>query len=275
MSPNVTSPDVLRRAQGLREQLEHHNHRYYVLDSPEIPDAEYDRLFRELQTLEAEHPELADPNSPTRRVGGQAAEGFAAHRHALPLLSLDNAMNLEEWREFAEQKLPNAFRDAVAEVILDDIEAGLGRPFAASQDKKKDERKELATKLRALIGVTVLSGRGWDDLDAGAQRLCPMVSASALADESSSIQPAKIPVAEPAAAHGPVGNSAMPLLNFLDAAPQQRAAEPVPSVQRVPMPLPALRRLAEEIGPDVRAALGEFWAEPKMDGLAEIGRAHV
>lgn len=96
-----TPSEAAQRAAELREQLEHHNHRYYVLDAPEITDAEYDALFRELQALEAEHPELDDPNSPTRRVGGAPAEGFATYRHRLPLLSLDNAMTLEEWREFA------------------------------------------------------------------------------------------------------------------------------------------------------------------------------
>ena len=96
-----TSSQAAQRAAELRRQLEHHNHRYYVLDAPEITDAEYDVLFRELQALEAEHPELADPNSPTQRVGGTPAEGFATYRHKLALLSLDNAMTLEEWREFA------------------------------------------------------------------------------------------------------------------------------------------------------------------------------
>jgi DNA ligase (NAD+) len=98
----VTSRDqAAARVAELRRQLEHHNRRYYELDAPEITDAEYDALFRELQALEAAHPELDDPNSPTRRVGGAPAEGFAAYRHRLPLLSLDNAMSLEEWREFA------------------------------------------------------------------------------------------------------------------------------------------------------------------------------
>ncbi|HBE94303.1 MAG TPA: DNA ligase (NAD(+)) LigA, partial [Desulfovibrio sp.] len=96
-----TPSEAAQRAAELREQLEYHNHRYYVLDAPEITDAEYDALFRELQALEAAHPELDDPNSPTRRVGGAPAEGFATYRHRLPMMSLDNAMTLEEWREFA------------------------------------------------------------------------------------------------------------------------------------------------------------------------------
>jgi DNA ligase (NAD+) len=94
---------VKERAALLREKIEYHNHRYYVLDDPEISDAEYDVLFRELAALEAEHPELDDPNSPTRRVGGEPAAGFATYEHALRMYSLDNGMNVDEWRAFAER----------------------------------------------------------------------------------------------------------------------------------------------------------------------------
>ncbi|ODV13378.1 MAG: DNA ligase (NAD(+)) LigA [Thiobacillus sp. SCN 64-317] len=81
-------PDFLARAAALRREIERHNHAYYVLDQPTIPDAEYDRLFRELQTLEAEHPELDTLDSPTRRVGGTPLDGFAQVRHAVPMLSI-------------------------------------------------------------------------------------------------------------------------------------------------------------------------------------------
>jgi DNA ligase (NAD+) len=82
-------PDSLRaRAAALRADIERHNHAYYVLDAPTLPDAEYDRLFSELQALEAQHPELLTPDSPTQRVGGRVLEGFAAVRHALPMLSI-------------------------------------------------------------------------------------------------------------------------------------------------------------------------------------------
>ena len=80
--------DAQRRAAELRELIRHHDHRYYVLDAPEIPDAEYDRLFRELQSLEAEHPELRAGDSPTQRVGGAVLEGFTPVRHAVPMLSI-------------------------------------------------------------------------------------------------------------------------------------------------------------------------------------------
>jgi DNA ligase (NAD+) len=77
------------QARHLRELLEHHNYRYYVLDDPEIPDSEYDRLFRELQLLEAQYPQLLTPESPTQRVGGQVLDSFAPVRHALPMLSIE------------------------------------------------------------------------------------------------------------------------------------------------------------------------------------------
>jgi DNA ligase (NAD+) len=76
------------RAQLLRGEIERHNHAYYVLDAPTIPDAEYDKLFRELQAIEAEHPELLTPDSPTQRVGGRPLAGFAVVRHVVPMLSI-------------------------------------------------------------------------------------------------------------------------------------------------------------------------------------------
>jgi DNA ligase (NAD+) len=79
---------VAAQAARLRAELERHNYRYYVLDDPAVPDAEYDRLFRELQALEAAHPELRTPDSPTQRVSGQVLEGFAPVRHAVPMLSI-------------------------------------------------------------------------------------------------------------------------------------------------------------------------------------------
>jgi DNA ligase (NAD+) len=83
------------RVQALRVQLHHHAHRYYVLDEPEIPDAEYDKLFQELQALEAAHPELASPDSPTRRVGGAVLAQFSSVRHAVPMLSIRTETDTE------------------------------------------------------------------------------------------------------------------------------------------------------------------------------------
>ena len=84
----MSKTDIAHRAQELRALLQHHAHRYYVLDAPEIPDTEYDRLFQELQALEAAQPELATPDSPTQRIGGRVLEGFTPVRHALPMLSI-------------------------------------------------------------------------------------------------------------------------------------------------------------------------------------------
>ena len=83
------------RAAALRAALNRAAHQYYTLDAPEIPDAEYDRLFRELQALEAAHPELATPDSPTRRVGARVLEGFAPVRHQVPMLSIRTETDTE------------------------------------------------------------------------------------------------------------------------------------------------------------------------------------
>ncbi|BDQ32501.1 NAD-dependent DNA ligase LigA [Pseudodesulfovibrio portus] len=99
----MISSAAAERAAYLREKLEYHNHRYYVLDAPEITDAEYDELFRELAAIETAHPELDDPNSPTKRVGGKPAAGFTPYEHAVRMYSLDNGMDLEAWRGFAER----------------------------------------------------------------------------------------------------------------------------------------------------------------------------
>jgi DNA ligase (NAD+) len=92
--------DVARKIAALREKIRHHEHLYYVLDSPTISDAEYDDLMRELQRLEAQHPELVTPDSPTQRVGGKPKEGFAKVAHSRPMLSLDNVTSEEELRDW-------------------------------------------------------------------------------------------------------------------------------------------------------------------------------
>lgn len=94
------TPDVVSRAGELRDLLTEYNYQYYVLDDPRVPDAEYDRLFRELQELEAKHPEIVTPDSPTRRVGASAETTFAEVVHRIPMLSLDNAFSEEELRDF-------------------------------------------------------------------------------------------------------------------------------------------------------------------------------
>src|SRR5690242_16677569 len=92
--------DPAREIEKLREELRRHEHLYYVLDQPEISDTEYDALMRRLQELETAHPELATPDSPTQRVGGKPREGFIKVRHSSQMLSLDNALNEAELRDF-------------------------------------------------------------------------------------------------------------------------------------------------------------------------------
>jgi DNA ligase (NAD+) len=96
----IASPEAFERAAQLRREIERHNHAYYVLDAPTIPDAEYDRLFGELQALEREHPELASPDSPTQRVGAASVTAFAEVMHRVPMLSLGNAFSDTEVEAF-------------------------------------------------------------------------------------------------------------------------------------------------------------------------------
>ncbi|MDH4054266.1 MAG: NAD-dependent DNA ligase LigA [Gammaproteobacteria bacterium] len=91
---------IRKKAESLREQIRHHNYRYHVLDDPEIPDAEYDRLMRELLALEAEYDELVTHDSPTQRVGDAPISAFGTVQHELPMLSLANAFSEDELREF-------------------------------------------------------------------------------------------------------------------------------------------------------------------------------
>tara|TARA_Y100000748_G_scaffold283688_1_gene264917 strand:+ start:63 stop:2438 length:2376 start_codon:yes stop_codon:yes gene_type:complete len=88
------------RALALREEIAQHNYRYYVLDEPAVPDAEYDRLFNELKAIEAEHPDLITPDSPTQRVGGAPASGFGEVKHEVPMLSLGNAFAEQDMHDF-------------------------------------------------------------------------------------------------------------------------------------------------------------------------------
>ena len=102
--PDAVDPiDPAERIESLRAQVAHHNERYHTLDSPEISDADFDALVRELRSLEADHPELADEGSPTGQVGGAISATFDPVTHRVPLMSLDNAMNAAELRAWAER----------------------------------------------------------------------------------------------------------------------------------------------------------------------------
>jgi DNA ligase (NAD+) len=98
--PDLGQPDLGQELEALRERIRYHEHRYYVLDDPEISDAEFDKLLNQLKEIEAEHPELITLQSPTQRVGGKPREGFIKVPHSSPMLSLDNAYSEEELREW-------------------------------------------------------------------------------------------------------------------------------------------------------------------------------
>ena len=116
--------DPEKKIEALREKIRHHEYLYYVLDNPEISDQEFDRLIQQLKDLEAEHPDLITPDSPTQRVGGKAREGFVKVRHSSPLLSLDNALNEDEMRAF-DQRVSELLKgepyEYVAELKLDGL----------------------------------------------------------------------------------------------------------------------------------------------------------
>ena len=120
--------DPAQRAEELRAQLRHHEHLYYVMDAPEISDQAFDTLMNELKRIEADHPELLIPDSPTQRVGGKPAEGFKKVRHSRPMLSLDNAYSEEELRDWDRRvhalagNLPVEF---TAELKLDGLSIAL------------------------------------------------------------------------------------------------------------------------------------------------------
>src|SRR5947207_1767257 len=119
---------VQKQIDGLREQLRRHEYLYYVMDAPEISDAEYDRLMNELKALEKAHPQLITPDSPTQRVGGKPREGFQKVPHSRPMLSLDNAYNedeLRDWDRRVRELSGSAKVEYVCELKLDGMSLAL------------------------------------------------------------------------------------------------------------------------------------------------------
>ena len=128
MVDNNPSAEGLQRAAELREQINHHNYRYYVLDDTEISDGEYDRLMVELRRLEEDHPSLVTPEAPTQRVGASPADGFDQVQHRLPMLSLGNAFNeddLQAWYRRVKGLLDDADFDLVCELKIDGLAVSL------------------------------------------------------------------------------------------------------------------------------------------------------
>jgi DNA ligase (NAD+) len=159
------------RATTLRRQIDDANYRYYVLDDPSIADAEYDRLLRELEALEAAHPDLAAPDSPTRRVGARASGGFAQVHHALPMLSLSNAFSDEEVAAFVRRiaQMLGRAEDGLsfsAEPKLDGLAISLryeGGAFVQGATRGDGTMGEDVTaNLRTVKAIPLkLRGQGW------------------------------------------------------------------------------------------------------------------
>jgi DNA ligase (NAD+) len=128
MSETSKGGQAARRIEELRTELRRHEHLYYVMDAPVISDAEYDALMNELKRLEAQHPDLLTPDSPTQRVGGKPAEGFQKVRHSRPMLSLDNAFSEEELRDWdrrVHELAGNLPVEYTAELKLDGLSVAL------------------------------------------------------------------------------------------------------------------------------------------------------
>jgi len=164
----VTTPSA--RAAELRRLLERANHAYYVLDSPEISDAEYDRLFRELQALEAAHADLRTPDSPTQRIGAQPSAAFRKHRHAVPMLSLANAFSEEELQAWEERNARVTAEVTGAgytlEVKIDGAAVSLtyddGVLVTGATRGNGVEGEDVTPNLKTVLDLPLrLHGRGW------------------------------------------------------------------------------------------------------------------
>jgi DNA ligase (NAD+) len=124
----MSSPAIEKKVDALREKIRHHEYRYYVLDDPELSDADFDKLMNELKRLEAEHPELITPDSPTQRVGGKPREGFVKAKHSSPMLSLDNAYSeaeLRDWERRVHELTGQTNLEYMCELKLDGMSLAL------------------------------------------------------------------------------------------------------------------------------------------------------
>lgn len=165
--------DTEQRIRALRDELNRHNHNYYVLNAPEISDRDFDMMMKELERLEAEHPEYADPLSPTRRVGSDLTKGFEQHLHVYPMLSLGNTYSVEEvdaWVDRTEKALAGS-REAtiVGEMKFDGTSISLtyehGR-LVRAVTRGDGERGDVVTdNIKTIRSIPlVLQGEGWPDL---------------------------------------------------------------------------------------------------------------
>jgi DNA ligase (NAD+) len=166
---------AVARIQALRDEIDHHNRLYYVFDTPEIPDAAYDRLMRELQTLESQHPDLITPDSPTQRVGDTPLEGFEEVLHQVAMLSLDNAFSEEEMADFERRVLDRLKLPAteqlfyLAEPKLDGLALNLryeqGRLVRGATRGDGTRGEDVTTNVRTIKAIPLrLDGSDWPEV---------------------------------------------------------------------------------------------------------------
>lgn len=145
----MSEENIINRIAEICQLIHHYNHQYYVLDEPSVPDAEYDRLMRELTSLESEYPHLKTVDSPSQKVGGEALKSFSQVTHQMPMLSLDNVFSAQEWQAFVKRLL-DRLNKASAKSTLD---------FALCAEPKLDG---LAVSLRYEKGIFVLAATRGD-----------------------------------------------------------------------------------------------------------------
>jgi DNA ligase (NAD+) len=168
----MTQAEAHKRADELRRLIEHHNYRYYVLDDPEVPDAEYDRLMRELESVESSFPGVITPDSPTQRVSGTPMEGFETVRHRIPMLSLGNAFSDEEVADFHRRVSQGLEREDItfaAEPKLDGVAISLtylgGHLDTAATRGDGERGEDVTANVRTIRAVPLkLLGQGWPSL---------------------------------------------------------------------------------------------------------------
>jgi len=168
----MTQAEAHKRADELHRLLEHHNHCYYVLDDPEVPDAEYDRLMRELESLETGFPELITPESPTQRVSGTPMDSFETVRHRVPMLSLGNAFSADEVGDFVRRVTQGLEREDItfaAEPKLDGVAISLtyidGVLTTAATRGDGERGEDVTANVRTIRAIPLkLHGKGWPAL---------------------------------------------------------------------------------------------------------------
>ena len=161
----------IKRIEELRNQLHHHNYLYYVQNSPTLSDQEFDHLMRELQDLEAKHPEVYDPNSPTQRVGSDLSTGFTQVRHRYPMLSLANTYNEQEvasWYENVRKDLDGQPFEVCCELKYDGLSISLtyeqGRLVRAVTRGDGEQGDDVTANVRTIRAIPlVLPGTGYPD----------------------------------------------------------------------------------------------------------------